>query len=268
MLSFRLGPKDRESLHHLYYPYYQQHFRELDFFQAFVNADEFVFRFQSWRPQKERVCNTEVLNRYDNPQPSAFEGFIRIRFIIGVTLGAIGFVLSSIGFLFPVSALLIPGAAIIIIGVIISPSDESMEEIKQEEQKRLAAIKAFNAKKLAIQQEYELEAYKKSFELPALPPSVLEVDPEIVQIQRQYEIEKLKRKERSRQMSSDIEMLAEKISTTKQFELDALRMVEKLKHSGSLTAEEEAQLKELIKDKVMEEFHVDRRGGRSRRYSE
>jgi isopentenyldiphosphate isomerase len=89
---------------------------------------------------------------------------------------------------------------------------------------------------------------------------------EIERIRRQYqeELERERRQARAKQMSSDIEILAEKISTTKQFELDALAMVKKLKDAGTLEPDEEAILKELIKDKVMEEFHVDRRGGRTR----
>ena len=63
---------------------------------------------------------------------------------------------------------------------------------------------------------------------------------------------------------SDLEILADKISLTEQFELDALAMVKKLKDAGTLDAYEEQTLLEIIKDKVLEEFHVDRRGGRSR----
>jgi hypothetical protein len=113
---------------------------------------------------------------------------------------------------------------------------------------------------------------------PAPPPPPTE-HPELVQLRRQLEMEKLKRqfqeemdherkRGRAKQMSSDIEILAEKISTTKQFELDALRMVQKLKDASTLDPEEEALLREMIKDKVMEEFHVDRRGGRSRYHPE
>jgi hypothetical protein len=102
--------------------------------------------------------------------------------------------------------------------------------------------------------------------------------PEIAQLRQQQEVERVKRqyqeevaseqrRARAKQMSSDLEILAEKISTTKQFELEALTLVTNLKVAGKLDAYEEQALFEIIKDKVLEEFHVDRRGGRQRYHS-
>jgi ribosomal protein S27AE len=102
--------------------------------------------------------------------------------------------------------------------------------------------------------------------------------PEIAQLRQQQEVERVKRqfqeevkreerRARAKQMSSDLEILADKISTTKQFELEALTMVTNLKVAGTLDAYEERVLLEMIKDKVLEEFHVDRRGGRQRYHS-
>jgi hypothetical protein len=101
--------------------------------------------------------------------------------------------------------------------------------------------------------------------------------PEIAQLRQQQEVERVKRqfqeelerekrRARAKQMSSDLEILADKISLTKQFELDALTMVKKLKDAGTLDAYEERVLLEMIRDKVLEEFHVDRRGGRQRHH--
>jgi hypothetical protein len=111
-------------------------------------------------------------------------------------------------------------------------------------------------------------------ELPASSAEHPEEHPEITKLRVQQEVDKVRRqyekeieRERRKQMSSDIEILAEKISTAKQFELDTLHMVQKLKEAGTLDPDEESMLKELIKDKVMEEFHVDRRGERSRSFS-
>jgi hypothetical protein len=72
------------------------------------------------------------------------------------------------------------------------------------------------------------------------------------------------RQTRAKQLSSNLEILAEKIKTTKQLERAARTMVDDLKKSGDLDEYEEKVLLEMIKDKVLEEFHVDRRGGRTR----
>jgi hypothetical protein len=106
---------------------------------------------------------------------------------------------------------------------------------------------------------------------PVETPEILQLrhQQEIERVRRQYqeELEREQRRARAKQMSSNLEILAEKIKTTKQFELDALTMVRKLKEAGTLDDYEEKVLLEMIRDKVLEEFHVDRRGGRSRHQS-
>lgn len=106
---------------------------------------------------------------------------------------------------------------------------------------------------------------------PADHPEILQLrhQQEIERVRRQYqeEVAREERRTRAKQMSSDLEILADKISTTKQFELEALAMVKKLKDAGTLDDSEERVLHELIKDKVLEEFHVDRRGGRQRPFA-
>jgi len=124
------------------------------------------------------------------------------------------------------------------------PIPESVEE--REERLRQEEELKFDAEKRALQREYELK---------------------MAHIQHQYEVDKFKRSLRGKELSSDLEDLAHKIKNAKQFEQEAIRMVEGLKADGNLDPEEERILRELIKDKVMEEFHVDRRGGRSRSFS-
>jgi hypothetical protein len=58
--------------------------------------------------------------------------------------------------------------------------------------------------------------------------------------------------------------LAEKIKLTKGFESQARVMVKDLKDTGFINPHEEKILLEMIQDKVLEEFHVERRDGRTR----
>jgi hypothetical protein len=89
---------------------------------------------------------------------------------------------------------------------------------------------------------------------------------EVERVRRQYqeEVAKEERRTRAREMSSNLETLAEKIKLTKGFETQARAMVQELKDTGFLKPHEEKIILEMIEDKVLEEFPVDRRGGRVR----
>jgi hypothetical protein len=178
------------------------------------------------------------------------------RSFVFLALGTLSFFFY--GF-WPVS--LIIGMLLVFCGAAMLPSPEEEALAKQEKQKRLAEQISFFDQARAIRRQFELDQFAQSLAPPVQGPVE---DPEIARIRREYELDNLRRRERAKQLSSNIETLAEKISTTKQFELDALKMVQQLKDAGTLSVEEEAMLKEIIKDKVLQEFHVDRRDGRTR----
>jgi hypothetical protein len=85
-------------------------------------------------------------------------------------------------------------------------------------------------------------------------------------MQHKHETEKYQHSLRRQNLAATLEDLTYKIKHANQFEQEAMKMVLTLKKDGQLTAAEEKMLLEIIRDKVMEEFHGGGRGGRTRWY--
>jgi hypothetical protein len=78
IVGFQMGFQDRELLAPIFYPYNEQHFRELAHFHAFVNSGEEVFRLKTRKPLKNNNKNKKILEqvsreRYGVPRESTDE---------------------------------------------------------------------------------------------------------------------------------------------------------------------------------------------------